>query len=99
MPADGCRSASAASDANPAIDDERLTGGEARLIAGKVDRDIGDLLYRAEAAHRLTGNELLHRELEVAGRAHALLQRRRRDGSRADGVAADPALDEISGNG
>ena len=42
---------------HPAVDEMGLAGNVARLVAGKKDGEQGDLLRRAEPAHRLAVDE------------------------------------------
>src|SRR6185503_6850921 len=88
------------SNRHAAVDQMRLPGDVARFIGGQEHRQRRHFGGGAEPAHRLAADEILAHLLErLAGllghRLHALFERRRHDGARADGVAADAAADEI----
>src|SRR5262249_2186514 len=83
-----------------AIDQMDVPGGEARFVGREIDRQHGDLMRRAEAAHRLAIDEAAaHRGQRLPGRLRergdALVERGRLDRARADGVGANTTLDEI----
>jgi hypothetical protein len=64
----------------------------------------GDFGSGADASHRLARDEIgfhLRQRLAAGGRliADALAQRRRFDGARADGIAADAARDVVGRHG
>src|SRR5580658_5573881 len=88
---------------HPAVDEMRLAGNVARLVAGKKEGEQSHFLGRAEPTHRLAIDESLTNHVErfsslLRQRGNALFQRRRFDRAGTDGVAADSLLDEISGD-
>src|SRR5262249_49366284 len=69
-------------------------GGIGALVGGEVERQGGDLLGRAQPAHRLAGDEGGAGLLIIALGLHAAFERRRLDRAGTDGAAADAAADE-----
>src|SRR2546427_12492425 len=91
-------SISAARSQRPAaVDDVSHAGPACAFVTGEIDGKVCNLVRGAEAPHRLARDELL----ESAGPASrgTTAKRRRVDGARADGVAADPLGDEIGRDG
>src|ERR1700733_7826776 len=70
-----------------AIDDMGDAGRERTLVAGKVDRERGDLVRGAEPTQRLPAHEHLA-ALRSGGRG-AVQHRGRLDGAGADAIASD----------
>src|SRR5262249_37863842 len=86
-----------------AIGEECRAGGIARLIGGQIDGDGRHFFDRAEPAHGLAFDEHATRLVLPAHlspqRLDALVERRRLDGTGADGVAADALADEVDRHG
>src|ERR1700761_7334139 len=88
---------------HPAVDEMRLAGNVARLVAGEKEGKRRDLLRLAEPAHGLAIDESLADHVGrlpglLRQRGNALFERGRLDRARANGVAADTLTDEIGGD-
>src|SRR5262245_32512696 len=94
------RSASIAwrSDRDAAVDDEHLARGVRALVGRQVDRDRGDLLGRAEPAHRLPGDEIAARCFRVVECCDPFVQRRTLDGTWRYRVATHAVAHIVGGD-
>src|SRR3546814_1497911 len=76
------------SDASSAVDLHADPGDEAGFVGGKIQRRVGNVLWRAEAADRNRADELRLHFLGFLA-AHEFLQHRRQARQRIEGVDAD----------
>ena len=78
-----------------AVNDVNCAGGIGRFVGREVNRQMGDFLRSADAAHRLARNEGCPCRHGIGIHIDALFEGGRFHGSGADGVDSDSVLHDI----